>query len=88
MNQYLVVQDEQNVYIGRESRIIQQLAAGENIRVYLINTTTEPPTLREAVLGDREDIVATVVLRDLKVDGQIVAEAQVQENKVAEDQTA
>lgn len=77
MSHYLIVEGG-NVFVDRESRVIQRLVAGADLKAYQLDISVDPPKLSEAVLGNREDVVARVVVKDLEVDGKKVGEAQVQ----------
>lgn len=87
MRHYVVVENEA-VYVEREARIVQRLAVGDELEAYQVDTSTKPPTLRAARLGSRREVVANVVMRDLEVEGEVVAETQIQEPIDAEDNAA
>ena len=80
---YMMVEGD-NVYVDREDRVITRLINRPNTKAYQVDSSTEPPTLEPAELGSKAEVVATLVMRDLVVGGESVAEARVQEEAASE----
>lgn len=76
---FYLIQEGENFYVDREQRVIQRLVQNPETQAFRIDPSdTGKPKLTEAKLGNRNDIVARLVVKDLVVGGDSVAEAQVQ----------
>ena len=77
---YLIVDPAtETIFVDKERGVISHLSLTAERKAYFVDVTTEPPTLTEAKLGKKNDIIAQVVIKDLVVDGKSVVESQIQE---------
>ena len=88
---FLFVADDETgtMTLDPERHVINRLVTSPNGRAFRVkyNGPDKLPSLHEAVLGDKEQVIARVVMKDLMVDGEKVMEAPVQIDE-SKDQSA